>query len=638
VTTRQKTIVFASQTDPTNLAVSTNRDKSVSVYIPETVVAFRSVQLKLHVRSNATTAANLTAPTIGLQLSGGGPPMDTANLGNPVAQSGEAESWCFVRDMTTYFSTNWSGTSMTATCRCSFTGVATANHGFMLVITYDYDDTSSTHIKTIRIPVESTRTLLTTSPQTIGGTTAIPALKGSYLPEASVTVRQAWVELWGDEACTASSAATLALNYGGDTNVNCWLQTNTTINSDCWVHCIYDVTAKALTSATALNGTSLTTTNRFGNMGGMIVCTYEFDPSSTSTVYNSLLLGGFDTAGWMGGTASGDQDAWGRQIRIEEPTTITLKESAMCITMQDSGGYTFYLSAGGQTPRSFTATAGNLQSTGFSAVQRIDAGGASGGAGITLARGLNSYVGYIRSGNADAGWNAAGFLILNYTSGKSSQGIGGHNHSCHKHILNSVGSTGYSNTSSSVAPAIPESDYWLTGCMAEMFITTDNSTNGACAWNAERKAGEGEADGWEAIYTGQYRSDNENMTQEIYGAARKSWKRYPSDPDTDRMDLETARVHRIDTNPAANVGAGIWYTYHAIKFTYGGTISGSGGGTVNLYLFRDSDNEFLKSTSRSGNGAYSFDWYDNTQSLYVAAREDSTHLGRSESAVASGTP
>ena len=41
--------------------------------------------------------------------------------------------------------------------------------------------------------------------------------------------------------------------------------------------------------------------------------------------------------------------------------------------------------------------------------------------------------------------------------------------------------------------------------------------------------------------------------------------------------------------------------------------------------------------SRSGNGSFSFTWYDNTEPMYVDAYEDSTHLGRSTQAVANGT-
>lgn len=629
MTTRQKTIIFVTNSDPTNLAVTTDRDQVITAYIPEFsgTVTFRSVTLQCIVRTNATTAASLTAPTIGLDIDGAG--FDTANLGNPVANSGEAQAFEFVRDMTSYFVTNWTtGTSKTVTCRCNFTSIATANHAFRLIITYDYDDTQSTHIKTIYIPIETTRSTLTTSMQTIGGATAIPDFKNTYLPEASPVVRQVWVELWGNEV-SSSATYTLVADYDSGTDHSMWLSTNTTINSSVWAHAIWDITAESLTTAAALRAFSSAITGKFDNIGGMVCCTYEFDPASTTTVHNSLILGAFDTSGWIGGTTSGDADAWGRIIKINEPATITLRESAICLSFIDSGGFTLNVSAGAQSPVAYAATAGGIQCGQYSMVHRIDAGGTAGSAGITLARGANSYLAKAYSGTANAGWNLAGFLILNYTSGKSSEGVGAHNQTRVKHVLNTTGTTTNTQTANSISIPIPESDYWLTGCCANMLLHSLNSANGAQSWNVERQNGEGEGSGWETIYVGQYRSDNESSNWNIWGASRKSWRRYPTDPDTDRMDIEASRSHRIDMNPAGNVGALIWYTYHTMTWDVSGDITDSNGGTVNIAMHDYTSGDLLKTTSRVGNGSYSMTWYDDTATVYVTAYEDGTHLGRS---------
>jgi hypothetical protein len=42
----------------------------------------------------------------------------------------------------------------------------------------------------------------------------------------------------------------------------------------------------------------------------------------------------------------------------------------------------------------------------------------------------------------------------------------------------------------------------------------------------------------------------------------------------------------------------------------------------------------MQSSSRVGNGAYSFTCYDDTENVYVMAYEDGTHLGRSAYGVA----
>lgn len=636
MTTRQKTIEFCTQTDATSLTAATNRDKTVTVYIPETVVAFRSVRLMATFVVNATTASTPTAMTIGLQIGAG--TMDTASLGDAVANSGERYGYRLDRDMTSRFASDWSGTSQTVTCRINIGTSVTANHGFKISITYDYDDTATTHIKTVRIPIESTRASLTTSAQTLGGATAIPALKNGYFPESSVTIRNAVVELFGSELSSAA-VATLTMDYGGSSSTACWLATNTTINSDCFVHAMYDITAQALTSATALNATSTTTTGRFNNIGGWILVTYEFDASSSTTIYNSLLLGAFDTAGWMGGTTSADTGAWGRDIMIEEPGTITLKESAIMLTMIDSAGFTCNVTVGSQTNTAFTVSAGGVQCCNYSLVHRIDAGGAKGTAGITLARGRNSYLAKVYSGTAQAGWNLSGVLILNYTSSKSASGVGAHAQSRLLHIMDTVGTTSTVNTSSSTkSAAIPETNYWLVGACVEMHATSLNTASGAQAVQAERGSGEGEGSGWEPLYVGSYRSDNEAMTQIVFGAARSAWKRYPNDTDSSRMDIETARSFRVDTNPASGVGLGLWYTYHAITFTVGDSITDSDTGTVDIELHRASDGALLDTTSRSGDGAYSFTWYDNTEDVYVVAKDASGNGGRSADGLATGSP
>jgi hypothetical protein len=86
------------------------------------------------------------------------------------------------------------------------------------------------------------------------------------------------------------------------------------------------------------------------------------------------------------------------------------------------------------------------------------------------------------------------------------------------------------------------------------------------------------------------------------------------------------------TTPHLSIGYLI--TYHCITFAVAGDITGSNGGTVTIDLHRASDGELLATTSRVGNGAFSLDWYDNTEDVFVSAYEDDTHLGRSAPALA----
>ena len=71
-------------------------------------------------------------------------------------------------------------------------------------------------------------------------------------------------------------------------------------------------------------------------------------------------------------------------------------------------------------------------------------------------------------------------------------------------------------------------------------------------------------------------------------------------------------------------------TYHSVIRTVSGSITGSSGGPVDIYLHRASTGEIVLATSQIGNGSFSFDWYDDTEDLFVSAYESTTKKGRSK--------
>lgn len=655
--TRVKTIEYAAQTVITTLATATNRDLTGStlIYIPETggTFAFKSVILQIQCSDdNAATAASLTALNIGIGL--GVAAISSAAGVAPVANSGEEQEWTFTRDVTSYFTTNWTGTQMSWYTRLNFTGLATANHSAKIIITYQYDDTLATNrqIKTIRIPIESTRTLMTTTYQTIGGATAIPAFKAptSYLPETGITIREIFVELWANTGQLTTGTFTFTARFGGSTTINVHRAGTTTKNSAQWVRGICDITGLALTSATSLEGIVSTTTNRMCTVGGQIVITYEFDTNASTVIYNSLMLGAVDTAGWMGGTTEANGGMWSRQIYIEEPDTITLKESGLMLYQNDSGGYTFNVRVSGDTTsqtttQSYVMTAGTLQAGTYSLVHRIDAGGQKGQAGISLQRGKNLYKVIFYSNTAQAGWNLSGYLLLNYTSGKHSDGVGAHSHTIYQHITDNITSGGSRvNTSGTITPTIPESNYYLIGFL--LWVNYSPVGNGATGGldidfivDAEVLSTDKGGDGWETLYVGTSRSDSENQNGYIYAAARTSFTRWVGDPDPDRLDLKSGRRYRLSSGPLWTGSMGYWYTYNNITYVVSGTCSGfSGDGSgIDVDIFRvtgtDQYEQILDLKTVSG-GTFNGNWVDNTDTLFAVARQDDTHVGRSKNGTA----
>lgn len=370
----------------------------------------------------------------------------------------------------------------------------------------------------------------------------------------------------------------------------------------------------------------------------MVVVTYEFTVTGTTTVMNSIMMGGVDTTGQIPATTSGDQDSWTREFFIEEPTTITLAESAVCLFTQSAApnGTTLNVSVGAQGNTAYTMAANSDFELGpHSLVHRIDAGGQATTAFATLGRGVNTYTLKIYASTANVWWNLNGFIILNYTSGVADDGPGVHNHTVHN-LLSPSTSTSSQNQSGTGAilelSAVEDDAYWLVGAMMEIILQHGSTgTSYAYSLNAERGAGEGPGHGCETMFSGQATIDNEKQTAvRMYSASRSSVRRHPNDLDTLRLDALTSRSWRMDLNPACYAVFGSWATYHCITFTVSGTVSGSGGGTVELALHRADTGERMLETTRSGNGAYSFTWYDSALQVYVDAYEDTTHTGRSD--------
>lgn len=652
--TRIKTIEFATTTLNTTLNAATNRDLagSTSIYIPETggTFSFVSVILQVECTGDNAASASLTAPTLGITL--GAVAISTVAGVNPVANSGEQEEWTFTRDVTTYFTTNWVGTTMTWSTRVNFTGLATSNHSSKIIITYQYDDTLATNrqIKTIRIPIESTRTLLTTTYQTIGGATAIPAITGSYLPETGITIRQVFLELWGQSGIASTNAFTISIRINAGT-VIALSRAAVTLNSAPWYRMIADISTENLSVAISLEAIVSTTTSRVCTFGGMIVVTYEFDTVNSTTIYNSLMLGAVDTSGWIGGTTATDQGVWERNIYIEEPDTITLKESGLCLYMNDSGGFTFNVRCSGDTSQQTTVqayvnTAGTIQCGTYSLIHRIDSGGQKAQNGISLKRGKNLYRVLFYSGTAQAGWNLSGFMLLNYTSGKHPDGVGVHAHSVYKHVSESVAGGSRVTTSSSVSPTIPETYYYLIGFLFWInYSPVGNGTTGGLdldftvdAEVVSTDLTQG-GDGWVSLYNGTGRIDSDNLNGYVYAAARNNFTRWVGDTDPERLNIKTARKYRLSTGPLWTGSMGYWYTYNSITYTLSGTCSGylGDGSGIPIDFYRvvsSTQDEMILNTTTISGGVFTTSWIDNTDILYAVARQDDSHVGRSSNGVA----
>lgn len=646
--THTKTIEYAFPLSTSSVATATARDfTQITVYIPESSPTFRSVTLETSfVDATTATGANTTAILIGIALGAVG--RDDATVTQTMTNSGENYSVVVSRDVTSYFSTNWSGTNMTSDCRLTVTGITSINATAKLIITYEYDSSATTRIKTVKIPIDGNTGNLTTSLVALGSN-QWPNLS-TFLPEASKTYRDIFFQMDIHTGTTAAAASGLNLRYDG---------TNT-ISDGSWAHSLNTDTYYRRIDK-LLSGTGAPSTNAAHNieastgsttgepcpcLNGVIVVTYEYDHSSSTTILNSLQIPVMDEAGWIGGTTSGDESRFTREISIQEPGTITLVQSGILTTCIDAGAITLRFNMGSQTDRTFTH-ATTARAGCISSMRRIDSG-ASGGAGMTLNRGFNTLVmdWYTTSSTAgNIGSNVSGLLFLNYTSDKHSSGDGVHAHTTHWMIRpNNTGNLVQRlQFTPSTTPIINETNYWIISVGYQILLMTSGTGAGnlGFAFQCEVQSGEAEGAGWRGLYSAIYASDAEMGLSLMWARARSKFKRWPDDPES-RLNIETSRDYRFDVNVTSSSlwQASMLLTWHSITYSVSGTISGSSGGTVTVKAHLASDAGSIStgteigSTSRSGNGSYSITWYDNTVDVFTEAWESASLIGRSDDDVA----
>jgi hypothetical protein len=649
---RTKTIEYAFLASEGNVAAGGARAfTQITVNIPETVGrVFKSCFLIVYVQDNVVAAASPTSWRI--QAAVGGVALDTtgdgATLTDTITNSGEQCAWLFTRDVTSLFTGDtgaggWMDGGAPATSRTfdvtlTVAVSTTCNASCKLVITYDYSDAATTRIKTVKIPIESVVGALAAAGQVEIGTNQVPLLD-TFCPEANKTFRDIFFEIYVNDGCNGTTDYTLNLSLdaeGADASgtIEAGLQS---ARSMYYLWKRTDMTTNATHAFKA--AVSNVAGGTFDCIGVILVVTYEYNETNTTTVLNSIQMPAFEATGFLGGTVAGDLSRNNTQFFIEEPETITLKQSAVQIFLIDSGAVTLNVKAGAQAARAYTLPA-RVSCGGWGLVHRIDSGGAQ-GAGIILARGLNTLSLDLYTGSAtygSIGTAASAILFLNYTSGKATGGTQVHNQTISWFSAKTIADT-QQREFSTFAPVINETDYYLNGIgfFITQFVAGTTQGYQCLTLKTEWKSGEGPSDGWNEVYSGLFNSDAEEGVHIQVGGETSGFKRYPADPDTNRKLITTTRKYRIECVLASYTSFFIFYTYHCITRTISGTIrnySGDGSG-ITVEIHRSDTDEKIVSTTTIAGGTFSVTWYDNTINCYAHAKQDTNHVGRSDDALAS---
>lgn len=248
--------------------------------------------------------------------------------------------------------------------------------------------------------------------------------------------------------------------------------------------------------------------------------------------------------------------------------------------------------------------------------------------GLTFARGRNKLqIDCYTTNNAQRGGAVGGFWIVNYTSDIA---IATHNHTVLWPLhTEGTGATSRELLTTSGAPIIPETNYFVTAVGFHMALISGLGVQQGVSIKAERLAGEGGFI-FEPAHIDISHGINEFGRFDYWSQVRFLFTRFPNDADAFRLPIETARRYLLfsSQSPVVFSKFSMMLTYHSITSTIADSVSGFSG-TVTISAHR-ADGEKILETTRSGDGAFSFTWYDNTEPIYIVASGSVSGYGRSE--------
>lgn len=631
--TRKKTVRFAADTYTTLVpdAVLTPI-ASFTIYIPETtrtIVSAFAVVSFMDVIS--ATGGTINEWRVALALGGAG--ANTITDLNDIANTGENLSVNLgPLDYTAYFVSNF-GAGTSQTCAVSLyvdqntgTTLGVQNSTVEVFVTYTYDDTAATQIKTVVIPLESPAASLGTTTGQIG-TNQVPILTGAsgILPEANVTIRDYYFLIEGNEhGGTGTADITLNVSLDGGSPTKAFGLIERALASCRFDAFIWDLSSAIPTTTTthAFNAWSAGLAS-FNHLVIKLVITYEFTIAGTTRILNSIQVP-IEAPTPTGNTAATDNTRITRDVYIEEPGTITMVQSGYQLCWNEAATVTgLRTRVGAQAYRAYTSNTSVMAGM-ITLQQRIDSGSAQGSAG-SIGRGLNTFVVDIYGTSATAyGSNISGLGMLNYISDVPSGGPGAANHTLYEFqsqytsLAQTVRSmTGYVLT-------IPEANHWLTSS-GFWFIASLAGVGGMVL-----VAQKGSGLGWETLYSDVVVTDGEYGNYYTYVQTGDVFKRHGGDPAPGRIDPEVSTRLIVTYSGATRFGVVRVYTYHAISYQVTGQVTGytGDGSGITLYLTRDAQGDVRATGTTTTGGDFTITWFDDAEPIHVCAAQ-ADRAGRS---------
>jgi len=213
--TRIKTVEynFGSRYSTSNLASGTAwTPPTITVHLPESGVVIRNAYLELEALASVSTT--LSDLQIRFNTGGTASTLVFDGAGTYITQTGELFRVAAKADATAQV-TAWSNQTYSASV--TLTGPSSNMHALKLYVTYEYDDTSATQVKTVRFPAYYASNVTSAQSQLTGGSTTAFTYNAE-IADSGVAVQQQWFEIRGQRQSNSSTAdGNLRCRIGSDT-------------------------------------------------------------------------------------------------------------------------------------------------------------------------------------------------------------------------------------------------------------------------------------------------------------------------------------------------------------------------------------------------------------------------------------
>lgn len=583
---------------------------SITIPIPESSIHFKEVVFELSANDFTSTATTYTRRQLSIQLDANG--FSVINNTQPLTNSGENITIFHSYDFTDYFNTFWTGTSMTCDARTIITQTAQRDLTLKVTLTYTYDTDSAIHAKTVWLPIGTRAAALPTTKTALD---SLPALD-TYLPEDNKQYNQVTIVVEGNDYGTNQTPAQMVnatLIFEID-NSGSFASLARAGGLDSSRYFRYTAQPNYMSGSGGLLHLWSGLSTLFNNLNVYLNVDYNFSPTS-NRIFNSVIFG-LDTGGINSSGFDTQKLFFTSSFVIKEPGEISFQTSSLLLS--DFGTSTkFYSSSvyfNNNTNRKSEFNQINVASIVCGDFNHTN---------MLVSHSLNSGKNHIYTTiiptTAVNDKLVTPYFVLNYTSDRSPQGVHLHNKTI---ILNRFsGNTVGTTASISYTSSMVENSYYVNSYIERMRYSSNSTSqpphdiirlNDKVIYHNIQSA---------LLPEVGYRMSHATITDKL-----SRWNNciLPNLPSIESSSFNHAITPISNVSEISSV-----ITYHGFKYLVSGSILGSAGGTVTIDLYDTATDSKVLTTSRTGNGSYSFNWHEDTVPIYVVARETDTLKGTS---------